>query len=384
MRHMGVWALGLMAIGGMACADQGTSGSGNGTTTEAGSGTLLDEMPKLNPHTRIEGRVAEVDMISDGGPNLSSAVIDDHFFNPWGLAFFPNGPAWIALNGNSTLDVYDGTGARLREVMIPGTNPSGDPATPSGQVFNPDPKSFKGDTFIAVSEDGAVIGWQPGDDGTAKIRRDKFPAVYKGVTIGMVQGRPHLYAADFHDGVIDAFNARYGDAHLPGSFTDPDLPSGFGPFDVMASGPFLLVSYAMQDDDKHDDVKGPGNGFVDLFTTDGFFVQRLISQGALNSPWAMVFAPDHDRGSIDLLVGNFGDGRINVYDLSVRHGHIDVDREGAIGDGAGNPISIDGLWALAFGSGGAGFDADKLYFTAGSNGEADGLFGSLTFTGPRR
>ena len=145
------------------------------------------------------------------------------------------------------------------------------------------------------------------------------------------------------------------------------------------------MSYAQQDGEQHDDVAGAGLGLVDVFTTEGFFVQRLIAPGgALNSPWAMLFAPDRDHGSIDLLVGNFGDGRINVYDLSLRHGHIEATREGALGDEAGNPISIDGLWALAFGSGGAGFDANKIYFTAGPNHEDDGLFGSLTFTGPRR
>jgi uncharacterized protein (TIGR03118 family) len=384
MKDIGVWALGLgMVMAGVSCADQS---SGDGNTTASGSaGTLLDEVVKLPPPSRIEGKVAQVNILSDDTTLVPAPLADPHLLNPWGLAFFPNGPAWIAANGNSTLDVFNEAGTRLREVMIPGTNPSGDPATPSGQVFNPDPHAFRGDSFIAVSEDGAVIGWQASDDGTAKIRRDKFPAVYKGVAIGMVHNRPHLYAADFHDSLVAAFDDHYHDAHLPGSFTDPDLPAGYGPFNLIDVGPFLLVSYAQQDTDAHDDVKGAGFGLVDVFTTEGFFVQRLISPGgALNSPWAMVLAPDHDRNSIDLLVGNFGDGRINVYDLSLHHGHLDADHEGALGDQAGNPIVIEGLWGLAFGSGGAGFDASKLYFTAGPHDEADGLFGSLTFSGPRR
>ena len=151
-------------------------------------------------------------------------------------------------------------------------------------------------------------------------------------------------------------------------------------------GPFLLVSYAMQDADAHDDVKGPGNGFVDVFTTEGFFLERLISQGCAQLPLGDGLRTRSRRTvrSIDLLVGNFGDGRINVYDLSFRHGQLAADREGALGDTAGNPLVIDGLWGLAFGSGGAGFDASKLYFTAGPNDEADGLFGSLSFVGPRR
>jgi uncharacterized protein (TIGR03118 family) len=339
---------------------------------------------KLDPHSRIEGEVKQTNLVTDDQTQNMAAMTDDHLLNPWGLAFFPQGPAWISANGNGTTDVYDGTGARLREVMLPSTSPTGDPATPSGQVFNPDPRAFRGDTFIAVTEDGAVLGWKPADDDTARVRRDNAPAVYKGVTIGMARGRTNLYAANFHAGTIDVLDAHYAPADLPGTFTDPQLPAGFAPFNVLAVGPFLLVSYAMQDADAHDDVKGPGNGFVDVFSTEGFFLQRLISQGALNSPWAMVFAPDRkDRGSLDLLVGNFGDGRINVYDLSFRHGQLAADREGALGDSAGNPLVIDGLWGLAFGSGGAGFDASKLYFTAGPNDEADGLFGSLSFLGPR-
>jgi uncharacterized protein (TIGR03118 family) len=386
MKYIGVGVLGLgLAIAGASCADQ-PSGGGD-TSTSGSAGTILDEV-KLHPGTRIEGHVVEAAILSDDTMAVPAPLADPHLLNPWGLAFAPNGPAWISLNGDSTLGIFNADGTRPAAfpngITIPGTNPSGDPATPSGMVFNPDPQDFLGDTFIAVSEDGAVIGWQSADGTTAMIQRDKFPAVYKGVAIGMTRNGPHLYAADFHDNVIDAFNADYSDATLPGSFTDPHLPAGFAPFDVVGVGPFLLVSYALQDADAHDDVKGPGNGFVDVFTTEGFFVQRLISQGKLNSPWAMVFAPDRDRRSIDLLVGNFGDGRINVYDLSLRHGRIDADFEGALGDQAGNPIVIEGLWALAFGSGGHGFDASKLYFTAGPDEEADGLFGSLTFTGPRR
>ena len=383
MKHMG-WAWGLIVIG-LACADQtGGDGAAAPAGNTASAGTLLDEV-KLDPHSRIEGEVKQTNLVTDDQTQNMAAMTDEHLLNPWGLAFFPQGPAWISANGNSTLDVYDGTGQRLREVMIPPTTPTSDPATPSGQVFNPDPKSFRGDTFIAVSEDGALIGWKSADDGMAVVEQSVPLAVYKGVTIGMAHGRPHLYAANFHAGTIDAFDTNFGPAKLPGSFTDPKIPAGFAPFNVLDVGPFLLVSYAKQDDMQHDDVKGPGNGFVDVFTTEGFFIQRLISQGALNSPWAMVFAPDRgDRGSIDLLVGNFGDGRINVYSLSLRHGQLDADREGALGDTSGHPLVIDGLWGLAFGSGGAGFDASKLYFTAGPNDEADGLFGSLTFVGPRR
>jgi len=181
----------------------------------------------------------------------------------------------------------------------------------------------------------------------------------------------------------------WDDQYMPvtslGNFTDPDLPAGFAPFNVRGVGPLLLVTYAKQDENAEDDVKGPGNGFVDVFSAEGFFLQRLISGGQLNSPWAMLFAPDNDQASIDIAIGNFGDGMINIYNLSVKDLHIDARWEGALGDAAtGKPLVIDGLWALAFGSGKAGFESDEIYFTAGPNDEENGLFGSLAFTGDRK
>ncbi len=383
MRKMQLWGVAAAcAMMGAACGDQSSTASGPATSGTQGG--LLDEAA-LVPAARIEGRVAQVNIVSDDQSKVPAKMADPHLLNAWGLAFPPNGPAWISANGQGTLEVYDGAGNRAREVAIPPPVPMGDPATPTGQVFNADSSAFGGDKFIAASEDGAVIGWQPSDDGTAVVHQSNAPAVYKGLAIGTAHGKTFLYVADFHDGAIAVFDSDYAPAHLPGSFTDPRLPANYGPFNVITAGPFVLVSYAQQDSDAHDDVAGPGLGLIDVFTTEGFFVQRLISPGgALNSPWAMVFAPDHDRGSVDLMVGNFGDGMINVYDLSVRHGRIDADLEGPLGDRAGKPLVIPGLWALAFGSGGNGFDADKLYFTAGPNGEADGLFGSLRFVGPRR
>jgi uncharacterized protein (TIGR03118 family) len=381
MKKLELWAVAAAsAMIGVGCGDQPSTGGG---ATAAGS-QLLAEV-SVAQRAPIEGRVAETNIVSDDRSKVRAKVADPHLLNAWGLAFFPDGPAWISANGQGTLEVYDAAGTRAREVVVPSTSVTKDPATPTGQVFNGDPTAFEGDRFIAATEDGAVVGWQPAtSSGMAEVRVNKPPAVYKGLAIGTADGQPYLYVADFHDGAIAVFNSSYGAASLPGSFTDPDLPAHYAPFNVVAVGPLLLVSYAQQDSDAHDDIAGAGFGFVDLFTTEGFFVQRLISGGALNSPWAMVLAPDRDRGSVDLLVGNFGDGMINVYDLSVSQGRIAADFEGPLGDRAGKPLVIPGLWALAFGSGGAGFDPGTLYFTAGPNGEADGLFGSLRFVGPRR
>jgi len=275
-------------------------------------------------------------------------------------------------------------------VTIPPPASGMPPSAPTGQVFNRQASSaFMGDLFIFATEDGTIAAWQKSDGVTAVLRADNSGsmAIYKGVTIASpltANGRVQLYAADFHNNKIDVWDDQYMPVTSLGSFTDPDLPAGFAPFNVRGVGPLLLVTYAKQDEAAEDDVKGPGNGFVDVFSAEGFFLQRLISGGHLNSPWAMLFAPDNDRAAIDIAIGNFGDGMINVYNLSVQGLHVDARWEGALGDTSGKPLVIDGLWALVFGTGAGGFEADEIYFTAGPNDEENGLFGSLAFTGERR
>lgn len=349
-------------------------------------GTFVDAL-KMDPGTKIEGTVAQTNIVAD--QTGQAVATDAHLTNAWGLAFNPKGPAWVSSNGNGTSQVYAADGHTLLEVTIPPPAGGDSPSAPTGQVFNwAAGAAFMGDTFIFATEDGTIAGWQTADEGAAMIRADNSTAnaVYKGVTIAVpfTSGRPQLYAANFHAGTIDVFDDHYAPANSPGGFRDRALPAGYAPFNVMGVGPFVLVTYALQNDEKKDDVKGAGHGFVDVFTAEGFFVQRLISGGALNSPWGMVFAPDHDRAAIDLAVGNFGDGQINVYNLSLRGFHVNAALEGAIGDSAGKPLVIDGLWALAFGPGAGGFAAENLYFTAGPNDEMNGLFGALTFTGSRR
>jgi uncharacterized protein (TIGR03118 family) len=206
-------------------------------------------------------------------------------------------------------------------------------------------------------------------------------AVYKGIAIAETEDGPRLYATDFHNGTIDVWDRNYDKVTTPAHFVDPFLPEGYAPFNVMAHGEHLLVTFAKQElPDAEDDDPGPGRGFVDVFGTDGRFVQRLISRGALNSPWGMAMeaAPAGKLGT-RLLVGNFGDGKVHVYRLiSLGKFHLAF-LEGALGDTEHRPLVIDGLWALSFGSGGAGFDGNALYFTAGPNDEEDGLFGQLDF-----
>jgi uncharacterized protein (TIGR03118 family) len=345
-------------------------------------------MAEAKGHHAIEGTVTQENVVADEAGKAKAT--DPHLKNAWGLAFNPAGPAWVSSTENGTSQVYDGAGTRLLEVVIPPPAGSSEAGAPTGQVFNRAASSaFMGDLFIFATEGGTIAAWQPSDAGMAVTRADNSAggAIYKGIAIAMPLtglGRSQLYATDFHNGKIDVFDDHYAPMTTLGDFRDPDMPAGFAPFNVYGLGPLLLVSYAKQDENAEDDVKGPGNGFVDVFSAEGFFLQRLISGGQLNSPWAMLFAPDKDQASIDLAVGNFGDGMINIYNLSLKGLRVDARWEGALGDTAGNPLVIDGLWALAFGSGKSGFEADEIYFTAGPNNEENGLFGSLAFTGDRR
>ena len=204
--------------------------------------------------------------------------------------------------------------------------------------------------------------------------------VYKGAADANIGGNVYLYSANFGTGAIDVLKGNGGAPALTGNFTDPTLPAGYAPFDIKNIGGQLYVTYALQDAAKHDEVPGAGNGFVDVFDTSGTFVKRLISGGALNSPWGMAIAPaGFGPFGGKLLVGNFGDGKINVYDPTTGT-FLDT-----LDDQNGNPIAILGLWGLEFGNGAQGTSTDALYFTAGipepgGAVEDHGLFGNIQQT----
>ncbi len=201
-------------------------------------------------------------------------------------------------------------------------------------------------------------------------------AVYKGLALGNNGSADFLYATNFHAGTVDVFNSSFALVTLSGTFADPTLPAGFAPFGIRNLGGKLYVTYAKQDADKHDDVAGAGSGYVNVFDTNGNLLQRLISGGALNSPWGIALAPSNfGELSNTLLIGNFGDGTIHGFNPAT----------GALVGGMDGhphqPLVITGLWGLTFGNGGQGGDPDKRYFTAGIPGpdevEDHGLFGSI-------
>jgi uncharacterized protein (TIGR03118 family) len=307
--------------------------------------------------------------------------IDPNLVNPWGIAYGPTTPFWIAAAGTGVSSVYDGNGVQTRTpVAIPGPAGSKLAGAPTGVVFNAttDFAVAPGQParYIFATEDGTIAGWNSGAAAVTKVDLSALGTVYKGLALGSSGGKNYLYAANFSAGRVDVFDANFVPVALAGTFTDPNLPASFAPFNVQNVGGKLYVTYALPDAARHDDVSGPGNGYVSVFDTSGQLLQRLVSQGPLNSPWGVVLAPAGFGGfGGALLVGNFGDGRINAFNPATGAWL------GAVQDGSGKALSIDGLWGLAFGNGNKAGDTHILYFTAGIAGsgavEDHGLFGSI-------
>jgi uncharacterized protein (TIGR03118 family) len=206
---------------------------------------------------------------------------------------------------------------------------------------------------------------------TAQVMFSSPTAVYKGLAIATTDEGTFLYASNFHDGTVDVFDSNFHQVHLLGDFRDPSIPVGYAPFGIQAINGLIYVTYAEQDAQKHDDVAGPGQGFIDIFTADGLLVKRLASRGALNSPWGLARAPaGFGPFSGKLLAGNFGDGRINAFD------QFSGDVAGHLDNEHGQPVTIDGLWGLRFGTATTG-GTTTLLFSAGINDERDGLVGSI-------
>lgn len=319
-------------------------------------------------------QLTRTDIVSDLPGAL---VLDETLVNAWGLAFSPSGIAWVSSNERGLAELYNSAGAAVRApITVPPPPGSPGPAAPTGMVFNASALTFGGDRFIMSTEDGTIAGWQASNGGSAMLRADNSAAgaIYKGIAIGAFQGHPRLFATDFHHGKVDAFDETYAPVSTSGGFEDPRIPTGFAPFNVQAIGGALVVTYARQDEDGEDDVAGVGNGFVDLFDTDGRLLSRLATRGGLNSPWGVALEPaDFGSPSRRLLIGNFGDGHINIY----RFDGTSATPEGQFHDAQGGPLVIDGLWALVFGPGAGGSSAHTLYFTAGPAGETHGIFGAL-------
>lgn len=311
---------------------------------------------------------------------------DANLVNPWGLSRSAGSPWWVSDNGTGLSTLYDGTGAAKPLVV---TVPTGDPSvsstgTPTGTVFNGgtgfELAPGKPALFLFVTEDGTVSGWNPGVNPTSAVIHvnTKGASVFKGAALATVTfhdhtSAPYLFVADFRKGRVQIYDAQFKRVRLEGdAFEDESLPSGYAPFNVQNIGGDIYVTFAKQDDQKHDEVDGPGRGFVDVFTPAGRLVRRLEHGSWLNGPWGVAVASgDFGIYSHDLLIGQFGSGAIAVYDPATGR-YID-----SLRDSNESIIKISGLWDISFGSGGGSGSATSLYFTAGSDGEQHGLFGTL-------
>jgi uncharacterized protein (TIGR03118 family) len=303
-----------------------------------------------------------------------AANTDPDLVNAWGLTSTPTSPWWVADNGTELSTLYRGSdGAKQGLVVSVG-------GAPTGAVFN-STAGFVLATggkalFLFDGEDGKVRAWNGAQGTTAIVAKDRSDAgaIYKGIAIADTASGPRLYAADFHNARVDVFDGSFG--LVPGGFVDRRLPRHFAPFGIQTIGDRVFVAYAQQDRDAEDEVAGPGRGVVDVYDTAGTLLSRVAERGPLNAPWGLALAPaGFGRFAGDLLVGNFGNGRINAFEE--RH-HGRFEPRGELRGPRGKPLSIDGLWALEFGQGGNNGPAGTLFFTAGPNDETHGLFGTIT------
>jgi uncharacterized protein (TIGR03118 family) len=315
-------------------------------------------------------------LVSDG-TTVAAPLTDASLVNGWGLTATATSPWWTSNNKTNTSTLYSGVGSKTAlTVTVPG-GPTGTVANPSTTDFAISQNGVSGASrFLFDTQGGQILGWTPTVNATAAVvavDNSAAGAEYDG--LATVDDR--LYATDFHNGRIDSFDASFKPLGLP--FKDPGIPSGWAPFGIQAIGSNLFVTYAQQDSTKKVSVAGGGLGYVDEFTPDGTFVARIASKGnsraPLNAPWGLAMAPaNFGAYSNDLLVGNFGNGRISAYQERTPGKWV---YKGQIRVASGASITIDGLWGIEFGNGASAGPTNNLYFVSGPVGQTHGLFGFI-------
>ena len=325
----------------------------------------------------------------------TAANVDVNLVNPWGLSIPSGKPAWVANNHTETSTLYDGNGKPQPHasplIVSFGASAAGVAFDPSGIVFNGSSSDFLvtqgaasgAAPFIYSGEGGMIAGWSFGVDPAHAITTytDTGGAVYKGLAIAQNNGKSYLYATDFHNAKVDVFDAAFAKQTTSATtftFADPSIPAGYAPFGIQAIASSagavqIYVTYAQQQGpDNHDNANGAGLGYVDVYDTNGALIKQLVASGALNAPWGIALAPS-DFGTLSnaLLIGNFGDGKINAYDAT--SGAL----IGTVNDSSGAAIATPGLWGIAFGNDADNQPHNTLFFAAGTNNEANGSYGRI-------
>jgi uncharacterized protein (TIGR03118 family) len=332
--------------------------------------------PAVARNVNATNTYAVHNLVSDG--SVPGTATDADLVNPWGITASSTSPWWVADNGTDKSTLYNGAGGKIGlTVTVEGG--------PTGTVFNgtADFVVHSGTTsgaarFLFATQDGTIRGWNPGvpaGSTVAQLAATTPDAIYTGLAIASVGSANYLYAADFHHARVDVLNGSFALQSWAGAFVDPGLPAGYAPFGIQTLNGMIFVAYALQDADAEEEIAGAGLGYVSSFATDGSFLGRVASRGSLNAPWGLALAPARfGKFSGDLLVGNFGDGRINAYAWT----GTAWEARGPMKGTNHRPISIDGLWGIGFGNGAGSGPVTTLYFAAGPDEETHGLFGSIT------
>lgn len=331
-------------------------------------------------------------------------TFDPNLKNPWGITRSSGSPWWVSNNNSGTSTLYNGTGGIIPingtgtvTIPPPGFAP-GTQATPTGVVFNGSATDFlltpggAAAHFIFATEDGTISAWAGGQNATLEVDNSdngsSHGAVYKGATSGEIDSHRFLYVTNFRSGRVEIYDTNFKRVHLGDDAfrMDGDCDrddhhdcdgdrdrDGFAPFNIQNIGGSIFVTYAKQDAQKHDDVAGPGLGFVEIFTPKGRHIGHLEHGDWFNSPWGVVWTTrDFGEFSNAILVGNFGSGWVAAFN------GFTYKFEGFLRNPDDTLLTIDGLWSLTFANDGTAGPANTLFFSAGINGESDGLFGTIT------
>lgn len=354
-----------------------------GTTARIGASLAFALALAIAPAVQAGGFFYEQrNLVSDG--SIPADHTDPNLVNAWGVAFNPFGFVWVANAETGTSTLYDGDGnVQSLVVQIPSPTDDNGGGAPTGIVFNASNGFVVGkggvsgpSRFLFATEDGVIAGWAPNVDVTHAVRavnNSTSGAIYKGLALSAGGSGQLLYATDFFNAKVDVFDSAFQPVTLPaGAFTDSRIPSGFAPFGIQAIGGNLYVTYAKQNAGRTEEIPGRGLGYVDVYDPNGRLLRRVASRGALNAPWGVALAPTGFGAFANtLLIGNFGDGRINAYEQLFG---IPL---GSLRGTNGRSIEIDGLWGIAFGNGFVNQPVNTLFFAAGPDDETHGLYGRL-------